>query len=394
MSFSTGAFVAGQRSDEVLDGFYRAHQWFELRTSVTGRTPVLLRGAVEVAFNHPAEAERLLRSVIRGQAKSSEADDAYYLLSRIYLRSGQYARLMNTYRAWRASLPDSPQLRGEQQTIDKLSGRPDQINERIRPTTVRHEADSYSIPVSINGKADDFLADTGAWTSVLTEREAKKFGLTIQGEVKTMTGASGDTTKFRTAVAKDVLVGATLFHDVSFAVLEPTGPLADVEGGIVGMPILLGLGTISWSKNGTADLGRVDIRPNALEPNLVFEGDRLLLRLEVLGARTFMTLDTGADTTDLNANFAERFPADIQRGKRATHDITGAGGTQTFESVELSELVFGIGQMRPVLQPAYVTLQRIGLIGGNCCIGNVGRDVLTQRQVLSIDLSSMILEMK
>src|SRR4029077_9205455 len=102
--------------------------------------------------------------------------------------------------------------------------------------------------------------------------------------------------------------------------------------------------------------------------NLVFDGNRLLLRTRVFGRDVLTTLDTGATTTDLNANFATTFPQAVQGAKKGTTDITGVGGTQTFDSFEIPEVSFGIGPAEVFLRPATVTLQRIGTIGGDCCV--------------------------
>jgi hypothetical protein len=107
-----------------------------------------------------------------------------------------------------------------------------------------------------------------------------------------------------------------------------------------------------------------------------------------------MSLDTGASTTDLNANFAAQFASIVEGAKRTTQNITGVGGTRTFESVELPEMAFTIGTTRVHLRPAHITLQRIAAIGGECCIGNVGRDLLLQDQTLTIDLSTMTLRLQ
>ena len=116
---------------------------------------------------------------------------------------------------------------------------------------------------------------------------------------------------------------------------------------------------------------------------------RLLIQADVLGERVQATLDTGANTTDLNANFADMFPDVLTRGaKRGRQHITGAGGTQTYDSFELPELAFSIGQRRPVLRPAMVTLQRMPLMGGGpCCVGNAGIDLFTQGLGFSIDFA-------
>ena len=102
-------------------------------------------------------------------------------------------------------------------------------------------------------------------------------------------------------------------------------------------------------------------------------------------------LDSGANTTQLNANFVEAFPQLTEKGKRGTGQFAGIGGSQTFESIELPELVFRIGPTAVALRPASVTLQKIEIIGGECCVGNAGHDLLVQGRGFAIDFASMTL---
>jgi len=206
-----------------------------------------------------------------------------------------------------------------------------------------------------------------------------------------MHGSSGQSTGFREAVAKELYIGGTRIRNVSFAVIG-TGPLADVDAGILGMPVLLALGAIRWSPDGAVEIGSTASRPRA-DANLVFDRNRLLLRTRVFGRDVLTTLDTGATTTDLNANFAETFPQAVQGAKKGTTDITGVGGTQAFESLEIPEVTFGIGPAEVLLRPATVTLQRIGTIGGECCVGNAGNDLL-KRSGFTIDFSAMTLRLE
>jgi hypothetical protein len=83
------AFCAalGAHQADDLDHLFQAHQWFELQSAVTDRSPALMRAAVATAFNDPETAERLLRDVIRSAPASNAADEAYGMLSQIYLRS-------------------------------------------------------------------------------------------------------------------------------------------------------------------------------------------------------------------------------------------------------------------------------------------------------------------
>jgi len=98
-------------------------------------------------------------------------------------------------------------------------------------------------------------------------------------------------------------------------------------------------------------------------------------------------LDTGAISTDLNANFADLFPDVVAGGKKGSSDITGVGGTQTFASVELPELIFTIGSRPVPLRPAVITMQRNSGAGGECCIANAGHDLLKHGQGFVLNLS-------
>ena len=382
------AALSAQRADD-LDQLFQAHQWFELRSAITDRSPALLRAAVATAFNDPENAERLLRDVIRSAPASNAADEAYGMLSQIYLRSGQYRRWLTSYRQWVAAFPGSASARAQKEDETKLTGRPDQVNGRTRHAVLRHDPGDFTIPASVDGKADDYVFDTGAWTSVMTEQRAARLGLKIDAARREISGSSGQFAGFHTAIAKEVDIGGTRFRSVSFAVIEGT---ADVDAGIVGMPILLALGAIRWSPDGAVEIGAPASTHAGTDANLVFDRNRLLLRTRVFGREVMTTLDTGAETTDLNANFATTFPQAVQGAKKGTTDITGVGGTQTFDSLEIPEVRFGIGPAEASLRPAIITVQRINGIGGECCVGNAGEDLL-KAVGFTIDFSTMTLRL-
>jgi hypothetical protein len=183
------------------------------------------------------------------------------------------------------------------------------------------------------------------------------------------------------------------FRNVSFAVITPGGAFAEAEIGIIGLPIILAMGGINWSNSGTAEFGE-PFPASGGEPNLVFDRSRLVLRASIVGKDVLATLDTGATRTDMNANFANLFPDLIAKGQKRSADISGIGGTQTFASVELPELIFTIAR-RPVrVRPAVVTMQRNSGGGGECCIANAGHDLLKQGQGFTLDLSAMTLQLR
>jgi predicted aspartyl protease len=388
------AIVAAQSGEDAFRPLAKTHRWFELRATANARTSPLVRGALAAAFNDPATAERLLRGVIRDELRSEAADDAYALLAFVYLRTGQYERFATLYQAWAAALPQSAAVRDERENFEKYRGRPNQVTARRRHSVVRHDKDGYlTLPISIDGKTDDFIFDTGAFQSAVTEREARKLGLTIRDDPRTLIDISGTRTTFRTAVAREVTLGSMTFRDVSFAVITPGGALADAEFGIIGLPMIVAMGGINWSNNGTAEFGG-SFPGSSGDPNLVFDRSRLVLRAEVLGKRVLAALDTGANSTDLNGNFADLFPDVVATGKKGSADLNGVGGTQTFASVELPELIFSIGSSRVPLRPAVITMQKNSVAGGECCIANAGHDLLKQGQGFLLDLATMTLKLR
>jgi predicted aspartyl protease len=370
-------------------------QWFEPLADGSANDAIR-RGAMATAFNE-AEAEPLLREIIKSKPRSDEASQAHELLSRIYLRSGQYTRVIDNLDRWAASFPNRLEVQKEKADVELLRGLPDQRNDRRRVSTLRHDADDWAVPVLINGKPATYLFDTGAWISTMTESEARRLGLEIRAGAGTLGDPSGKGVRVRTAVAKDVRLGAMLFQQVSFAILpnqEPWNSMPPGRGGILGMPIWLGVQHVKWSNRGTWELGGRPTSMDRAPRNVVFSGNHLLLAAAVSGARVFSMLDTGAVDTDLNENFSEQFPALIQSGTKATRQITGLGGTASVTSITVPEVPFLIGATRVVLRPAHVTLQRTVAIGGACCIGNIGRDVLGRAGEFVLDLSAMVLRLQ
>jgi predicted aspartyl protease len=385
--------AAGQSVPEpqTLDD---GRQWLDSRALPAATAPALLRAAAANARNQTAISERLLLRLVESQPGSDAARQAHELLSRIYLRSGQYGRVTTNLDEWARAFPDDPRLRSEKADVEQFRGLPDQINGRRRRFTLRHGPD-FAAPLLINGQRSTYLLDTGAWISVMTIAEAKRLGLTIQAGGGVLGESSGKGVNVRMAVAKTLSVGPMIFHNVSFAILpdvEPWKSMPTGHGGIIGAPVLLQLGCLRWTKGGAWEVGcRNGISP-ADTTNMVFFGNHLLVSAKVSNRQSFMTLDTGAETTDLNANFAREFASEIQAaGRRDTTSVSGVGGTAVIDSISLPQLDFLIAGKSVTLHAANVTMQENAALGGRCCIGNIGLDLLLQTGALTIDFSNMIL---
>lgn len=389
----TGEIVSG---NQALDD---GRQWLDPRAIPAPTAPALLRAAAANARNQTAISESLLLDIIRTQPASESARGAHKLLSRIYLRSGQYRRLIANLDQWARDFPNGQDVRKEREAIELFRGLPDQINgQRARATLSHGGSSDFSAPMSVNGLPATYLLDTGAWISVMTEAEARRFGMTIRAGTGLVSEPSGKGVSIRMAVAKDLVLGGMTFHDVSFGILpdvEPWRSMPPGRGGIIGIPILQSVGCIRWAKGGTWELGCMTDGTASGTANLVFYENKALVAATVFGERVFLTLDTGAETTDLNAHFARQFSKQVEGlGTKGTTSMTGAGGTAVIESLTLPEVTFAVGGSPVALRPAHVTMQENPALGGRCCVGNIGLDLLLQTGEIVIDFSTMTLRLR
>jgi predicted aspartyl protease len=286
-------------------------------------------------------------------------------------------------------------LKNEQAAIAGFRGLPDQTAGKPRPSTLHHEPGKIFIPISINKAPATYLFDTGAWVNCMSESEAKRLGLEIHDAGGTLGTGTGVRVGFRTAVAPEVLVGEIHFRNVSFAVFrddqEPWSALPDGRRGLIGIPIILGLRTLHWSRDGTVEIGMRSAPADPRKSNLFFDDDHLVVAGYVGKTKVLATLDTGAETTDLYEAFAKQFATMLtEAGKKDTTEVRGVGHAESFDSITLPELRVQIGHLDAVLSPAHVLLKQIG---ANCCVGNFGMDLLKQGRAFKIDFGAMKLDL-
>jgi len=370
---------------EIDDG----RQWLNPRSPASSPLAAASRAT---ALNQNHAAEKLLRQIIRRAPRSPEASEAHKLLSRIYIRTGHYKRANDNLDEWRRDFPDSADAQAERRDVDQFRGLPDQISGQRRPAVLKHGGD-LAIPLSVNGKDCTFLMDTGAGVSLVTQQAAERLRLEFRGAGGVIGDSSGKGFAAKTAVAKELVLGRMRFKNVSFIVVPDQEPFTSVpldQRGILGVPIQFAVGTWQWSKSGTIRLGE-KIPPGGSQPNLVFFRNKTLVSAEIAGRSVFFTLDSGAIDTDLNSNFVGSFGDLVADAQKTTREITGVGGTSTFEALILPELKLSVAGRLLTLRPAAVTIQRLGAVGGPCCVGNFGDDLLLQAEGFSLDFDNMSL---
>jgi Aspartyl protease len=192
---------------------YDTHQWFALRDAVTkGDAPVFYQGAVACAFNKLSDCEKKMRAVIKANPRSDEAIKAHGHLASAYLIHGKNREALSQVQAILAVKPDREDAKNMRPL---LAAFPDQVIEHSVSTTL--DIQDSGLPFSINGKRATYWFDTGANFSLMSESEAKRFGLKIAAVPTRMGVSTGEQVDLKIAVADEVSFGAFRLRRVSFS---------------------------------------------------------------------------------------------------------------------------------------------------------------------------------
>ncbi len=376
---------------------YDSHQWFALRDAVMAQgihAPMFYLGAVEAAFNQTKLAERDLHTDIRGEPNSTRAYDAREILTKQYVRNGQYREALAQADKILKDKPDAPVVNDLHPLLEAAAKFPDQSTSASAPSTLKMKIDGGNvfIPLTINGVAANFQFDTGAIASSLSESEAKRIGLTIRDAGITFDSLSGAKVKARFAVADDLIIGNVHMSHLPFYVLpdseKPFVGMAAGKRGLLGMPVLLALQTIRWSPRDLKfECGFGSPHAIVPKPNLAFDGAYTVVQLDSQGKSLLFGLDTGAQRTEFYPSFGTAFPALMATGKKVSPLPAEADGTSS-DSIALPSVTFSIAGFNAKLEPAHV-VHRSSDDASGWFNGNLGMDALNQAHTITIDFSAM-----
>ena len=251
-------------------------------------------------------------------------------------------------------------------------------------------------PVTVNDGMVDAIIDTGSAVSTISESNARRLGLRMldrQVSVGTATSASAAATL---AVADRLSFGGAQFRNVVFLVM-PDAALTFANGAyvvhaIIGLPILLELGRITYTTTGTEALSftHTGAHPSTAS-NLIVDGDAAYTSARIEGSATpaRLFIDNGATTSHLNERFVAGFPTLMASAHRASVTRTGGAGSETQDALKLPRLVLGLGQ-------ASATITDIDVIEDHQLDrhGDLGLDALRTAPSYVFDFEAMRFELR
>jgi predicted aspartyl protease len=325
-----------------LGHLHERHRTFELRRALEqpglDATGTLFYRAVAAArFGHEPQAIEDLRTFLAANPDPAIERKAYEELASALVRIGRYGEAASAWaEALRLTPRDEAGRDGNENThalyesLRDVAPQAIEFGEEVPVEATHNLAGSWNVPVEVNGHLGEWIFDTGANLSTLTESEAMKMGLSTRQTGAYVNGSTGKKNPLRLAVAGDLRFGTAHLRNVVFLVLADeklyVGPLKYQIRGILGLPVLRALASLRMSANGSLRFGaNAPAVPG--DPNLFFDELNPIVETRHADRRLQMFLDTGANATCIYPSFRDAMSqGELAKLKRKRETTGGAGG--------------------------------------------------------------------
>jgi predicted aspartyl protease len=280
---------------------------------------------------------------------------------------------------------------GDREMIETLALMPNQSLISQKGARVQGEIRDSALfaPVLVNGQKEKAQLDTDMGMSIVSDSEARRLKLKVaSGMIKTG-GASGAEGRGRLGTAEHVEIGGIQLRNVAFGVVsDEQQPFKDLPPGerlVLGLPVILAMGSLRWSHDGTIEIGTRTA--GRADPNLCFDKLDPIVRVESQGRNLEMLFDTGSSETVLWPRFLRDFPGVTAGAKKGSNTVTGITGSTEVDSLEFTEIKLRVRGPDVTVKPARV-LMRSTMQPSDWAHGWLGFDAMEQGG--SVDFRSMI----
>jgi predicted aspartyl protease len=257
----------------------------------------------------------------------------------------------------------------------------------------RDVAGLMNVPVRMDTATYNFVFDTGAGLSTISESFAARLGLHVREAGVDVQGSTGLHNTSALAVADSLYLGDVLLRHVVFLVLPDAQltfpPIHYSIKAILGLPVIWQLQEIHILKDGVLRMEHADHPGQA---NLALDGWAPVVSVITRGDSLCFHFDTGASATDLYSPYWERHREEIIReGKRETSRRGGAGGIVATEVYRLKNVDLTVGG-RQLTLPQVDVLTHSTDDKGERYYGNLGQDVFSRFPEMVLNFKYMYLQ--
>lgn len=399
------------RQQDTLFHLYKAKQFshlHELNTNPAHPLYYFYKAVYANACNQPATSNQLLRDYIKKKKKPAGfiAFDYYSLRHDNYVRSFQYKEAAGSgrYLLKHYSKHYTSRDRQGQQYANliwkALANQPQQaIKQPIADSIpfTRDMAGLINIPVTSGGQAGQFIFDTGAGLSSVSESYARQLGFRILPDTGIyVSGFTGIYNPVRIAIAPELRFGSIIIYNEPFLVFRNEA-LSFANGaykinGIIGFPVAKELGRITITRNSLLiDAHKED---NSFAKNFFVEQLRPMVVLGYKGKLLPFNFDTGAASSDFLRPFYELDSNTLKAaGTYVDRESASAGGAHIRRILEIPNLKLQLGTQTVTIPMAGVDPTAYH-VSSQELYGNIGQDLLKQYNKVILDFGNNVLRLE
>lgn len=411
--FCCAAILSFAFEKEHPDSLLAQRQFFALRNLLAKKTAGLNEEKrlyyhcfVDNFFNRLDDSNRNIDQLLKKYRTSISDQQAVTLLrlkidnlvKRYHYKEAYIAsrQLLSDYRST-LSADDLEEISNEAIIWESLQETgPQQLN-TTADTKIAYKRDMaglINIPVSISDTTNEFVFDTGANISVITESNALRNGLVMQGAYFDVVAATGIKVKARTAVVKEMKIGAhILVKNAVFMVFPDSALTFGVYKihGIIGFPVIEQMGEIRIS----ADHLEVPRQPvPASFANFGLDELMPVLNAQYQTDSLPFTFDTGAAATDLNLPFYTKYREQVHAtGSLHDKNFGSAGGSVKISSYKFPDVSLQIAGKTFRLKETPVKTISV-TENDKYYYGNLGQDLMRQFREMVINFKYMYVAFK
>lgn len=391
----SGFKLSGENEFDSLYNLYLTKDFFRLEAGLTSQQNNLEPWQSDVlksfelnAFGQYEKSEELIDGLIEKNLESIPDS----IMSRLFLtktnndvKLGEYKKAFESSKIivdkYSSSLNNSllDDVKNSMKIWQALSDVPKMKLLNRKALTIQIESDLaglYNVPVKFGNKEFDFVFDTGANFSTITESNAKETGLQIfpiDFEVGTGTG---EKVKAKVAVAKSFQLGELLFSDVVFLVLpdkalEFAGGIYKISG-IVGFPVIDAMEEIRINNKNELRITNEEFSNSG--KNLFFDGFMPIVQGIIDDDTLSFVFDSGAKQSSLYQPYYNLHRQHIEKNyKSKTIQIQGAGTKKNIKVFVMGTKEIRINNNSSTFKEINVYTEPLK-IEDNYFHGKIGRD--------------------
>ncbi len=383
--------------------FFTAREYFGKHSDDFSAQEKLILGAyIDNAFNKPQESNAKINKAL--EQYSPYFSDSL-VIDFLRLQQENYGRLYEYKAAAKATgkiITDYTGKMKPEEIADyknmqviwsTLAGQPKQevvINDATAIKMSRDKANLANLPVVSGTATVDFIFDTGANLSTITQGTAKKLGLRIlEGEPIEVGAITGAKVMAHLAVCPEFSIGNIAVRNAVFIVFPDDAlafPQIDYQiNGIIGFPVIEALAEVQITQ---ADMFIVPLRQTHYS-NQNMALDFLTPVINVNGEH--FTFDTGATSTSLYKKYYDKHKKEIDGKYELTElNLGGAGGIETMKGYNASFIAI-IDEKEIKLEPVDILIENIGE-KEHKFYGNIGQDLIKQFPKMTINFEKMFIK--